>query len=157
MQAKSRTETFREGRGEFVGDLSPGLDMLPCNLLLPASSYSITNGSNMIGSLPSLACAPRKALKGFLPVRYPASPCYPHFHASAYIPQSNQLLLQSVCPPPVNLHRICTVGNVVSHPLIKGCLVPGCICLPSPLWKEKHWSEHIVEQASFSLEVGDQL
>ena len=64
MQAKSRTGTFREGRGEFVGDLSPGLDMLPCKLLLPASSHSITNGSNIIGSMQSLACAPRIALKG---------------------------------------------------------------------------------------------
>ena len=49
------------------------------------------------------------------------------------------------------------MDNVISYPLIKGCLVPGGICLPSPLRKEQHWSEHIVEQTSFPLEVGHQL
>ena len=58
MQAQSITRTFREGRGEFVGDLMPGLEMLPCNSFLPAKSYSTTNGSRIIGStLMVLQCA----------------------------------------------------------------------------------------------------
>ena len=119
LQAQSRKGTFREGRGEFVGDLRPGLDMLPCNILLPARSHSITNGSKIIGSTPSMG----------LPVHYLAFLGYPHFHASAYIPLSIQLLPQLfrrfVCSQPAILVKF---RGPHDDPLP---LDPG---LPDPWW-----------------------